>query len=282
VLYGTLKQEGALVGAVPGSDRRFAGFDAVYSLDPSGFSDYWGLSVGLERDVSRGLSVMTSYTFSQTTDNWFGARGDGPDAQLLPFADSGATGSWSRGRSDFDVPHRLVVGAEVRLGGRIAPRLAVLYRYQSGYPFTPGFRDGVDANGDGSARNDPAFVTDTLPGAADIIAAQSCLRAQIGRFADRNSCRDPAVSSLDFRLAFTLVRTGRTTTELLVDVFGAVRTGTDLIDHALYLVDRSAQLQTSTATGVTTVPLVANPNFGHALARRDPGATVRVGVRVGF
>ncbi len=281
VVYGPLVKSGALVTASPGGYRRFSGFDEVIAVDPSASSDYWGVTVSIDREVERGLNLMVRYTYSRATDDWFGAGAGDAESQLVPFADSSGI-AWTDGRSDFDVPHRLFLGGEVRLPGRAGVRLAALYRYRSGAPFTPGYRAGVDANADGSGRNDPAFVSDTLPGAAAAVAQHACLRGQIGRFAMRNSCRAPAVTALDLRLAVTLGRVGAGRAELIADVLGAVRGGTDLVDQALYLVDPAAALATSAATGVTTVPYVANPNFGQPLVRRDPGALWRLGLRVTY
>jgi len=225
---------------------------------------------------------MATYTWSRTKDNWFGARGDGAEAQFVPFADSTGRSAWAKGVSDFDVPHRIVLGGELRFPGRAGVRLAALYRWRSGYPFTPGFRDGVDANGDGSGRNDPAFVTDTVAGAADVVGGTACLRTQVGAFAERNSCRDPSASALDLRVAMALAHFGGHAAELMLDAFGVVRTGEDLYDHALYLVDPARSITTNPTTGVTNVPLVANPNFGRTLVRRDPGAILRAGLKVTF
>jgi hypothetical protein len=277
-LYGTLVQTGGILTAQPGSNRRFTAFDAVHALDPAAASDYYGLTLGLEREVARGLSLLAHYTYSRTRDNWFGARLGLTDAAVLPFNDSASHVTWAKGVSDFDVPHRLVVGSELRLPGRGGVRLAVLYRWQSGYPFTPGFRDGVDANGDGSDRNDPAFVTDTVQGAAEVIAANDCLRSQVGRLVERNSCREPALGQLDVRLGASLGRLGGGRAEIYVDGLGLARTGGDIVDRALYLVDGTRSI--TTAGTVTTVPLVANPNFGKALVQRAPAATWRVGVKV--
>jgi len=281
-VYGTLTQSGALLAAVPGTNRRFAAFDAVPVLDPAGASDFWGMSISMQRDVARGLSLMAHYAYSKTEDNWVGARSGLPDAQYVPFADSTGHSEWAIGVSDFDVPHRLTLGAEIRMPGRAGVRLALLYRQRSGYAFTPGFRAGVDANGDGSDRNDPAFVTDTVQGASALISASDCLRAQIGRFAARNSCREPDASALDLRLGVVLTSRGALRTELVVDALGVVREGGDLIDRALYLVDGTRAIATNPATRVTNVPLVANPNFGKPLVRRGGDVLFRAGIKVTF
>jgi hypothetical protein len=155
-------------------------------------------------------------------------------------------------------------------------------RYQSGLPFTPGFRDGVDANGDGAAGNDPAFVSDTVQGAAAVVAAQSCLKSQIGSFASRNSCRAPAVLSADARLVIGLSGLFRVPVSLVVDGLNLVSSNSGVVDKALYLVDPTRTLAINAATGAVTVPLVANPNFGKVLVRNTPGATVQAGLRFEF
>ena len=138
----------------------------VTALDQDGYSDYYGITARLDKRVGRFLTFSTGYTYSRTQDNWVGAR-SGPDAQLTPFPDSLDGVDWADGRSDFDIPNQAVFGIELNLRSF---RLAGFYSYRSGYPFTPGFRDGVDANGDGSWRNDPAYVDNQIVGADSVIA----------------------------------------------------------------------------------------------------------------
>lgn len=278
-IYGTLQQFGSMLVATPGSNRRFGSFDRVWVLDPSGYSDYWGVTVALERIRDQGLSVWASYTYSHTTDNTPGLAGSLPDAQLSPFPAATGSSDWRDGRSDLDVPHRAVFGTELAIG---AVRVAALVRYRSGLPFTAGFRDGVDANGDGAFGNDPAFVSDTVAGAAAVIGQWACLRQQIGQFAARNSCRGPSVTSLDMRLAVKLFTVGSAPVEMIVDGVSLVTTNDGVVDRALYLVNASRTLTTNAAGTVVTVPLVANPNFGKLLYRRSPPAGVRAGLRIDF
>jgi len=278
-IYGTLQQYGSMLAATPGSNRRFSEFDRVWALDPSGYSDYWGLTASFERVSAQGLSFWASYTYSRTDDNTPGLLGSVPEAQLSPFPAAAGSPDWRDGRSDLDVPHRASVGAELTLG---AVRLAGLVQYRSGLPFTPGFRDGVDANGDGAWGNDPAFVSDTVSGAAGVLGKWACLRQQIGQFAARNSCRGPAVTSLDARLVVRLFTVAGGPAELVVDGLNLVTTNDGIVDRALYLVDPTKSISTNAASGVVTVPLVANPNFGKLLVRRSPNATVRAGLRFNF
>jgi hypothetical protein len=277
-IYGTLQQFGSMLAVAPGSNRRFSEFDRVWAIDPSGYSDYWGLTVSVERVRDQGLSLWASYTYSRTTDNTPGIAGSVPEAQLSPFPASAGTPDWRNGTSDLDVPHRVAAGAEWSVG---AVRLAGLVTWRSGLPFTPGFRDGVDASGDGRW-NDPAFVSDSIRGAAATVGQWSCLRGQVGAFAARNSCRGPSVASLDARLVVRLFTVSGGPAELVVDGVNLVTTDDGIVDRALYLVDPTRALSTNAATGVVTVPLIINPNFGKLLVKRSPQATVRAGLRFSF
>ena len=140
----------------------------------------------------------------------------------------------------------------------------------------------MDANGDGAWGNDPAFVSDTVAGAAALIGGSGCLRRQIGRLAERNSCRAPAVASVDVRLAIRLFSLFGGPAEVVVDGLNLLTADDGVVDRALYLVDPARTLATNAGTGVVTVPLVINPNFGKLLVRRSPDRMVRAGLRLGF
>lgn len=275
-IYGTLVKRGGLLTVEPESNRRFSGFDVVSAIDPDGVSDYWGITLRVERRAARWFNFDASYTYSRTTDNWLSGRGDGP-GHLNPFPDNLGDEDWADGRSDFDLPHRAVVSAELALGPL---RLAGFFRYQSGNPFTPGFRDGIDANGDGSFRNDPAFVDDEIPGMSELLANWDCLRRQVGQFVDRNACRGSSVESVDLRLTVRPVRVGDYAFEILVDALNVLDSDMAELDRALYLVDAGNPLSVDPTTGDVSVPLVVNPNFGRPAARRGLGRSLRVGVRI--
>lgn len=280
-IYGTLVQEGGLLAAQPGSNRRFTGFDLVSAINPDGFSDYYGLTIDLERTLAHGVKLIASYTYSQTTDNWLsGATGAGdPASQLSPFP-SGLNGQdWAKGTSDFDIPNQITLAADLTLERLHGAHVIAVYHYRSGTPFTPGFRPGVDANGDG-ASNDPAFVDDTVSGMVKVLDANSCLKSQVGQFAVRNSCRAPGVHSLDLRLEVPTVTLGGYPLTLTVDALNLLESDVGLVDQALYLVDPTRA--TTTAGSVTHVPLVANPNFGKVLIRDSSGRFLRVGLRVNW
>jgi hypothetical protein len=273
-LYGSLEQVGTLLVAAPGSNRRFADFDAVTAIEVTGYSEYMSATLGLERLVDRGISLGVHYTYSRTRDNL--AAGDAPLAPL-PIGSEG--NEWANDVADTDVPHRALVAAEWRpvAGGGV--RFGAVFRLRSGMPFTPGFREGVDANGDGAAGNDPAFVDPAAPGMDALIVANSCLATSAGGFAARNSCRTDIRYGLDLRASFRLISVAGGPMDLVIDAVDVVSSDVGPVDRALWLVDRTGTI--TSAAGLTTVPLVVNPNFGALLADRSPGPLFRVGLRIG-
>lgn len=280
--YGTLVKQGGLVSPAPGSNRRFTGFDLVSGVLANGFSDYYAVTATVERKSIRGIGLRASYTYSRTNDNWMlGPSGD-PADQLTPFPEEAIADDWRDGRSDLDIPHRLVVTANYTVPGKSGLDIALRYRFRSGLPFTPGFRPGVDINGDGSGSNDPAFIDGAVPGTDELLSANDCLSSQVGQFATRNSCREKAAHSLDVRLALRLpVQLMGGSLQLTIDGFNLVATETGIVDRAVYLVDPSQPLTTN-PSGDVVVPLIANPRFGSLLSRRGEPRVVRFGLKVDY
>lgn len=273
-LYGTLQQIGAIVTPVVGSNRRFSEFDAAHVLESTGFSSFFGVTAGVERVMQEGLSVGVNYTYGGTRDNVPGFT----STRLNPFPDGLAGEDWAEGRSDLDIPHRLLVAADWAASSAV--RLGVVYRLSSGAPFTPGVRGGVDANADGDWRNDPAFIDATLPGMDAVLDEYSCLQDDVGGFASRNSCRAAMVHRLDVRVALRIGQLNVGRLDLVLDALNVLAPATGPIDRALLLVDPAGSLTTNATTGVTSVPYVVNPNFGKVLTDRSPGILWRIGVRV--
>jgi hypothetical protein len=277
-IYGTLVKQGGLLSASPGSNRRFGGFDMVSGIVSSGFSDYYGVTAAVVRRAEQGLSFRAAYTYSRTTDNWALGRSGDPADQLTPFPEAGD--DWLEGRSDLDIPHRLSVFGAWTFAGRSGLEVGIRYRYRSGLPFTPGFRPGVDANGDGSGENDPAFIDNAVAGTPELLADHDCLSSQVGEFADRNSCREDKVHALDLRVGLKLpFQLMGSDLRVTVDAFNVVSSETGVIDRAVYLVDPAQPL---TVTGTVNLPLVANPGFGSLLARRLEPRIVRLGLKVDY
>jgi hypothetical protein len=272
-IYGRLVQEGSLVAATPGTGRRFENYDEVAALTADGSSSYWGVTFKAEHEQGEQLAFVARYTFSETTDNWFGARDGGLRTGRPAGLDAAA--EWAKGTSDFDAPHRAVLG--VAYTGPAGVRVSGLYRMQSGLPFTPGFRPGVDVNADGYAGNDPAFVDLNIAGVSDLTGNWSCLRESAGRFAARNSCRTGVVHTVDLGVGLSLFRIGGATTELMLEAFDLLEADASVPDAALYLIDPAGSLVVSGDGRSVTLPLLANPSFGEPLALRQPGRRLRLG-----
>ncbi|MFN8646668.1 MAG: carboxypeptidase regulatory-like domain-containing protein [Gemmatimonadales bacterium] len=281
-VYGTLVQDGGMVVVSPGTNRAIPGFDLVSALASTGFQDHYEAGVSIGRESPAGLSFMASYTFSRTRDNWLLSWTGDPSDALSPFPEDRVGHEWAEGVSDLDVPHRAVLLASWRTAGSVPVTVAARYRFRSGLPFTPGFRPGVDANGDGSGRNDPAYVDDAIPGLSQVIGDHDCLGDQVGHMAKRNSCRSDANHALDLSTAVGLpLRSLGGRVELTVDVLNLVSTPVGIVDRALVLVDPTGTLATD-PQGNVTLPLIANPRFGRFLSRRTEPRMVRFGLRLAY
>ena len=279
-LFGSLVQQGGLVAAAPASNQKFASFDLVSGLAPTGYVDHYEFTATLEHHSSRGLSLDASYTFGKTTDNLVGLREPDPADQLDPFP-SGLPGGadWSSGRSDLDVPHRVAASAQYRTTGKTPVGIGARWRWRSGLPFTPGFRPGVDLNADGGGNNDPVFVDQGLESA---LAGNRC-SVLASDFAPRNSCREGSVQALDLRLSIGLPVTisGGGALTFTVDAFNLVAGKTGIVDRAAVLIDPSRSLGTG-SNGQVNVPFVQNPNFGTLLSRRVESRLIRFGLRMEY
>jgi hypothetical protein len=281
-IYGPLAKVGGVVTPVPTENRRIAGFGPVWALESTATSQYTGVSFSFERQTTAGVGFLARYTYSKTEDDWLGGSSLDPQAQLSPFPDSLGGADWVDGTSDYDVPHRLVLGAELEIPVRLRPRIAALYRRETGAPFTPGFRTGVDVNGDGSGRNDPAYIDPGVPGIDALLGAWDCLQSNLGGFAERNACRTDDVQGLDARFSMDVVQSERFSAQLVVDALDLIASERVGVDNALYLVDPAGDLEVSAGGAMTTIPLIANPDFGRPLTRYAPQRRIRIGLRVRY
>ena len=276
-VFGQLAQQGSVLTSVVGSNRQFAEFDQVWALNPDGWSKQTAVTVSLDHKVTDGLELFAAYTWSETKDNWLGVASGRPDVALDPGLDALRLTPWSEGRSDLDIPHRVTAGLSVRYS---AVTLTGTYRFRSAYPFTAGYRAGVDANGDGSALNDVSFVPDD-PAVLDLARRWDCLATALERFAKRNSCRGGGVHALDVRLGLALFRSGGRRVELVVEGFNLLESREGLRDTALLLVDGSRQVSIDPITGDVDVPVTVNPRFGKKLSSTSVGRMIRIGFRLG-
>ena len=276
-VYGTPEQTGGTVVTTADDARRFADFGDVWALDPDGWSEHVGVTVGLEHTTAL-LEAFASYTWSETTDNWVGAGSGSVGASLEPGlpASEGET-PWADGVSDFDRPHR-AVGALTMYFGPVST--SALYRFESGAPFTPGYRLGVDANADGSMRNDVAYV----PSGAEVGSVANewpCLDDQADGFAARNSCRAGDRHTLDARVQIRVGSFGGRQARFTIEGFNLIEAKDALLDDALLLIDPSGSISESPDGSTVTLPTIVNPGFGRSLYHTGRGRMIRIGFRVG-
>ena len=274
-VWGELEQMDALIVATPGSNRRFEEFDNVWSLFSSGYVDHQHATVSVNHQGTSGLSLLASYTWSKTEDNLLGQLSADPADRSVVLGTAVGSDEWVNGTSDLDIPHRVMVraGYELRSGLTLAAR----YRWRSGLPFTPGFRAGVDINGDGSGNNDPVS-RQSVTGLPGLLESAGC-DATTGDFAARNSCREAAVQSLDAELGFRLPFGSSRRVMLTLSAFNLISTESGLVDRAAVLVDPDGSISTD-ANGRLVLPLILNDNFGQVLSRRNDPRTIRIGLRV--
>jgi hypothetical protein len=267
-VYGELLIVGGVLGADPATSRRFQGFEHVWGLEPDGWSEYRAFSFFMDMAFPAGVTVGTAYTYSETTDNLVGAASGRPDAQLVPQLPDP---DWADGISDFDSPHRVTATASFPLPGGGA--LSGIYQYRSGLPFTPMVAAGLDANGDGSFFNDPAFVP--ASGLDENALGWDCVGVAQGTLAVRNGCRGDGVHRVDLRLSIGL---GAFPAQIVVDALNVTDVQDGVRDDALLLLEQGGAV---TGEGDVTVPYRVNPGFGTYLFRTDPGRMLRVGIRLG-
>jgi len=211
-----------------------------------GATDYWGITIKLERRWSHGLTFLVSYTRSHLEDD----AGSVFDASILtgpilnaPVADA-FNRSLDRDVSTGDMPHVFVTSAvwdvPVGRGRRYHPggilgavvndwSLASIVTLQSGLPVAVTQATNFNAfAGFGTQRpnlvGDPELTPDErtmahwFNTAAFAIAPQFTLGS-----ASRNPVRGPSYRNVDLSLA-RRIPTGRTTVEVRLDTFNLLNT----------------------------------------------------------
>ncbi|MCC6242885.1 MAG: TonB-dependent receptor [Gemmatimonadaceae bacterium] len=189
-------------GAVTGNGaRRIAQYGPVLAIGAGAQSRATQLTMTIAGPSFRGGGTSLSYTYNRATDmsNGFGLGAAAPTTD-------GDPNRMTWGTSDLERRHQIVGQQFTSFPHGL--ELAVIGRLIAGARYTPMVNG--DANGDG-ARNDRAFIPRAdgsgavatqmaaLLSTADSRAA-ACLRAQVGRIAERNSCGTPWSPQLDVQL----------------------------------------------------------------------------------
>lgn len=219
-MYGTVTAIGT---AIPDRPEPLA-FRQVFRWNHTSGDRSTALTLSLQKTWRRGGYVQAGYQWSRTEDRYSVNRMSAPLAFLATPID-GTIAERRRTRSTWDVPHVLTASASVPLAAGF--RVAFLARHQSGRPYA--WAATGDANADGVASNDLLYVPrdagdislDT-PGHYEtldrFIRGESCLDRQRGRIMARNSCRNPAFTLVDARVAWSARVAGRPV-ELSADFF---------------------------------------------------------------
>lgn len=263
--------------ALPGASRRFGELETVREVRSGRVESTQVIVHGYV--VPRGSSVVFgAYTYTSSRDEAAGLTAPGGArgfASADPLTATRAASDYER-RHSFMLRYARIYRSRLQ-GGAIA-------RLTSGMPYTP--LVSGDVNGDGRW-NDPAFVADSAAGVkgpamgsllrSAPAGARECLRAQLGRIADRNSCRGPWTAGLDLQADYAPrgiagpggVRISLTASNLPALADWLVHGSHDLrgwgepaIPDAVLLHTRGFDRERS------TYRYDVNPSFGRSLSRR--------------
>ena len=272
--FGDPVRHGTLVTAAPGSNQRFVEFGHVWALDPDGWSEYRGLTAFAELQATESLELFGSYTLSETEDNLIGAASGQAAGQVDPNLSTDS--DWATALSDFDARHRAAAGAILEVPVLGGLELTGTYRFRSGYPYTPGFVPGLDANGDGFSWNDVAHAA----GAELQLDQEGCDATTVGAFLGRNSCRGPAEHQLDLRFSLSLPGSSGARVRLVLEGFNLLESDVGRIDRALFTTDAAQPITVDGVSGTFNVPYALNPGFGSIVESTTMGRIIRVGARI--
>ena len=280
-LFGEVQRGGTTVAIRPGSDRRFEEFDAVWALESDGHSTWWGLTAALRHEGEGPLELFAAYTFSETRDNLpLGLSGWPEAVSGRPGGGSDAESAWVEGRSDRDIPHRLVARGSFEVVERLGLRVGAAYGFHSGLPFTPTVRDflhGVDPLGPAGvagAGGRPLEIPSGVPGLDEVASRWSCVAP--GGPVERNRCRTEAIHDLALTLEMRVLGGPGWALSLRAEALNLLDQGPVIPDPALFIVDGEGTLDDPSG-GVLQLPLRVNPDFGRPLAHLSPGRALRVG-----
>jgi hypothetical protein len=212
-LYGTIDP----ADGVTEPNRRNSAYGPVIKITNGSGDRAWSLAFQLQKQFGGGTSLSAAYAYTDAKDR-VSAPGD------LAYDNLSATpldGTWEHRNlrpSIYGRPHKVTLVGTFDLPLKL--QLGLQYNAFSGDALTyvvlgDANADGLDNLFDHSRDNDAVYVPRgqgdiTLADPADyprleeVIQEEPCLRHQRGRILQRNSCRQPWISSLDARLTKVL------------------------------------------------------------------------------
>ena len=219
-------------GAGPNTRNTIGTFDRVYYNVSDGEAEAYNATITVDQRLGSAFNIGASYGWVRAYDNssfscCTSSEGFSGELTAGNPNDVGDIGDKDKlwGVSRFERRHTITANAMWRAPYGV--RVSGIWRSQSGLPFTP-VVDG-DPNGDGAFFNDRAQVGGVqFNTAADadkfalLLDRHQCLADQLGRIAERNSCRGPWFHSFDMRLSkeFNTLRGQRV--EVLADFFNVL------------------------------------------------------------
>jgi len=244
-MYGSIASNGV---ASPARIEN-AEFGPIYLYSNVSADRSTSVAVSAQRRWSSGGLLQIGYDWSRTLDV-MSMTGFISTVILRSSPVDGTLSERLLRRSGRDIPHSLVATAIFPAGWGLTA--SSFLRVRSGTPYA--FTAGGDANADGTARNDLAYIPrdagdlslanpDRYPALDQFIESQPCLRRQRGRIMARNTCRNPPFYSFDGRIARKLTVRDSRGLEISADLFnipnmlnrhwGLVRETTSREDMAL-------------------------------------------------
>jgi outer membrane receptor protein involved in Fe transport len=191
------------------SRRPYPKFSTISQLEGSAMSHYHSLQLRLDRRLSRGISVLGSYTYSKSIDDdsdITGPSGGAPQNYYNLHDDKGPSVFDRTQRLSAAVLWQLPIGENATgwtAGLLKGWQINSIYTASSGQPFTPGLSSDNSLTGTGNDR--PNIIANPFPDHPDpsawVLRSAFGIPA-LGQFgnAGRNHLRGPGLNNLDFAM----------------------------------------------------------------------------------
>lgn len=260
----------------------------LYYQTSKGQAEAYNIKVDFEGYPTDDLRIGANYVWNYAYDNssfvcctanaGIFDTPTGGNPNVLGDIGDDREGNW--GPSDFQRRHVFVLNGTYRMP--LDFDVSVIYRAQSGNPYTP--RVDGDLNADGDADNDRPFLPDPdnvsgvqlgeieestgdfVPGGAladyrELVNANECLAENVGGIVGRNLCSNPWWHRVDVKLRKGFNTFGDQRAELVVDLFN-VLDGIGL-EAGEFVLERSTLFRVEGYDAATSEPQVTvDDRFG--------------------
>ena len=261
----------------PRFDRVNTTFNDVILLRNTDQGKSWTLTTQLERRFRNGWFARGAYSYGRS-DSVSDTTNSTARSTWLNVYTPGNINDPLVAISNFDLRHRVVLSSSYAFDLRkAAVTLSMYYNGQTGRPYSYVF--GSDVNNDGSSFNDLLYYPRaeevnmlgafTYQNLVDFLEAGDCQDVTAGSIVKRNTCRAPAVHTLDFRAAVD-VPIGRFRPEFTVDVLNMLNLFDSSNGQVYYAAFNDLVVNTATVTsGKYNYTLASGAQPGAARFARD-------------